>query len=49
MNEKQDSKQNKKPYISPKIERLGKLGTLIQGGSGRHRDFPPNPSAPSKV
>ncbi|MBQ9816328.1 MAG: hypothetical protein IJM59_02515 [Proteobacteria bacterium] len=33
--------KNKKAYVTPKIERLGKLSTLIQGSSGRVRDnFP---------
>ena len=36
-----NKKQNKKAYVTPKIERLGKLSTLIQGSSGRVRDnFP---------
>ncbi len=47
MNEK-ETKQVKKEYVSPKIEHLGKLGTLIQGTSGCSRDFPPNESAPTK-
>ncbi len=35
------SSNTKKAYESPKIKRLGKLSTLIQGISGRTRDaFP---------
>lgn len=41
MNSKSDKK--KKPYVAPKIERLGKLSTLIQGSSGNVRDAFPNP------
>ncbi|MBO4349961.1 MAG: hypothetical protein J6A01_03320 [Proteobacteria bacterium] len=36
------SKQSKKIYVAPKIEHLGKLGTLIQGSSGTRKDAFPN-------
>lgn len=42
MNPKSDKKK-KKVYVTPKIERLGKLSTLIQGISGTRRDNFPNP------
>lgn len=45
MNPKSDKKQ-KKAYITPKIEHLGKLNTLIQGVSGTIRDAYPNQSSP---
>ena len=35
------SKKSKKIYETPKIEHLGKLGTLIQGSTGIRKDaFP---------
>ncbi len=35
--------KQKKKYTAPKIKRLGKLNTLIQGISGNHKDAFPNP------
>ena len=46
MNEKNTNKV-KKSYKTPKIERLGKLSTLIQGASGQRRDaFPQDGTRP---
>ncbi len=38
-----ENKKIKKAYKAPKIERLGKLSTLIQGASGLRKDTFPQP------
>ncbi len=39
------SKKSKKIYETPKVEHLGKLGTLIQGSTGTRKDSFPNTSS----
>lgn len=44
-----DKSKTVRRYESPKIECLGKLSALIQGGTGARRDFPPSISNPTRA
>lgn len=47
-NNSQSNCPSTRRYESPKIECLGKLSSLIQGGTGHGKDFPPSMTNPTK-
>lgn len=48
-NNSQSNCPSTRRYESPKIECLGKLSSLIQGGTGHGKDFPPSMTNPTKT